>query len=193
MNQFVGSDHWGNPLLVNPGPGGWTPTTGWGSNIMLGIFLGYEGNDLWEISLETSGGNPTPVKILLDTTLKTVDTAAGDPNNTADLEIDGGDCKVFNQGQTITGTVIARDAHLAGWGLATLPPQPLGTPPGVGVPTPAGDIHQTPLTGVTWSLDTTHMRVCSYVMELVVVDRTIWDSGPTRHSVAIYRGFGVDA
>jgi len=192
--QFLGSDHWGNPVTVNPGPDGWTPATGWGSDIILGIFLGSYGDDLWEISMETTAG-PTgqTVKVLLDNTLKTADSAPGDPTNTADLEIDGGDCKVFNQGTLMTGTVIARDLHIGSWDLGTLPPQPPGTPAGVGVPTPSGGHADTPVAGLTWQLDTTQMRVCSYVMELVVVDRTIVNSGPSRRSVAIYRGFGIDA
>ncbi|HEB69258.1 MAG TPA: hypothetical protein ENI88_06520 [Desulfobulbus sp.] len=132
-------------------------------------------NILWEARMEVkpSGGGTmlTPwYKIQLDNTAPS-----------ADIHIDsGGDCKDFVEGVTLTGRFVARDIHFGHYSIRTLPTSLSPTSPA-----PAGGTSQTVLApGDAWSLNTSSMQPCGYVIELRVWDRTIVGSMPHQHNYA---------
>ncbi len=132
-------------------------------------------NILWEAQMEVknSGGGTalTPwYKIQLDNT-----------SPSADIHIDsGGDCKDFVEGITINGHFVARDIHFGHYNIRTLPTSLLPTNP-----VPANGTAQTAAPpGNTWSLTTSGMAPCGYVVELRVWDRTIVGSMPHHHNYA---------
>ena len=140
---------------------------------------GTAGNDKWEIKLEIMGqpGIATSVVQLKNSGIED-----------ARIHIDpatGGDCGRFAVGDMIKGAFVARDPYLSGYSLGTLP---FGTPPGVLTPTggtvqtpPAGPDPAPPPGGLSWSLDTTGMKPCGYVLQLSVVDKAIRNSVPFLH------------
>ncbi|MBR9919978.1 MAG: hypothetical protein GYB31_04005 [Bacteroidetes bacterium] len=103
----------------------------------------------------------------------------------------GGDCADFRVGDTISGIYSASDAHFNALSFRVLPTTIGGSPSGgsftAPAPLPAGGTM--PLVrrysgGVpnggeagNWSLDTSGMPRCGYVIELGVTDRTIVNSG----------------
>jgi hypothetical protein len=111
----------------------------------------------------------------------------------ADIQITsgGGDCADFRVGETISGTYSATDAHFNALSLRVLPTKIGGVPSGgsftAPAPLPPGGtmpVSRSYAAGVaatgesgTWSLDTTGMRPCGYVVEVGVTDRTIVNSG----------------
>ncbi len=132
-------------------------------------------NVLWEAQMEVklSGGGTTFTpwyKIQLDNI-----------NPSADIHIDsGGDCKDFVEGVTLNGHFVARDLHFGHYSLRTLPTSLLPTNPIPG----SGTTQTTSPPGNTWSLNTTAMKPCGYVVELRVWDRTIVGSMPHQHNSA---------
>lgn len=98
----------------------------------------------------------------------------------------GGNCADFTIGDIISGTYAAFDEHFGSLTLSVLPAQggSFTTPP----PLPAAPSPHMPLSrsyplvptggeAGTWSLDTTGMPRCGYVLEIGVTDRTIVNSG----------------
>jgi hypothetical protein len=105
-----------------------------------------------------------PVKVRLDNTAPTVDLK---------ITSGGGNCADFTIGDTISGVFTATDEHFGG---ASLSLQPANG----GVFTPASIAYPAAGTGVTdaaWSLDTTGLPRCGYVVRIVAGDRTIVNSG----------------
>jgi hypothetical protein len=146
------------------------------------------GDDLWEIRVEIVEPPPgTSVlattiwhHIQLDNTGPQVKPPLGVPMGppylvppTCDVTIDsGGDCKDFTVGITINGHFVARDSHFGRYTLAVLP-----TSMSPNTPTPNFGLVQTaPWIGDPWSLDTTGMTPCGYVVQVQAWDRTIVDS-----------------
>jgi len=110
------------------------------------------------------------------------------PDVTCEIHIDsGGDCKDFNKGTPITGHFTARDLHFGGFSLQTLPSSLL--PPN---PTTTPLISATTQTatfaagGHGWTLDTSKMAPCGYVILLQVWDRSIVNSQPGSHNYNYY-------
>jgi hypothetical protein len=133
------------------------------------------GDDLWELSLEVGGsGIVDSQRVQLDNTLN---AASVDPANAAHLAFDPGqlaqqNCGKFTAGMTITGTFDARDTFFGSWGLSlfpfTLPPFSLTT----SVPSTSSEAP----VGSTWSLNTSGLTPCGYVLALTVTDRAIVNS-----------------
>lgn len=112
-----------------------------------------------------------------------------------DITSGGGACADFTIGDVISGTYSATDEHFGDLRFVVLPPVISGNPSGgeFTSPAPYPGVDLMPLNraynagappGVptageagTWSLDTTGMPRCGYVVELGVWDRTIVDSG----------------
>ncbi len=149
------------------------------------------GDELWEIRLEmaTLAGAPegtTPwYRIQLDNTAPRRRPAAQPfepPPVTCHVQIDsGGDCKDFVQGTAIQGHFVAQDAHFGAFGLTTLPstlnpPQPATATPAT---SPTASFAAG---GDAWTLDTTGMTPCGYVVLLQVSDRAIVNSVPGQHN-----------
>jgi hypothetical protein len=136
------------------------------------------GDDRWEIRLETWTGNNVFLgatawhKIQLDNTAPE-----------AEISVVGGDCEEYNPGDVLNGHFVARDVvgfgdHFGHYTLDTLPDSV--SPPD---PTPAsGNTQTVAAPGDAWTLDTTGMQPCGYVIELKVWDRTIVDSLPYTHN-----------
>jgi hypothetical protein len=128
-------------------------------------------DDLWEIKLDARDAASNPLgevryRIQLDNTAPNVD-----------IHIDsGGDCKKFLVGETISGHVVAIDPnnHFGSYVLGVLPNT---LPGGTGVLTPTSSTVQTaPAPGDPWTLDTTGMSACAYVVYVQARDRTIVSS-----------------
>ena len=137
------------------------------------------GDELWEIQVEMWNSSETVQlgatpwhRVQLDNT-----------QPEAEITMDGGPCEEFNPGVTITGKFVARDPvgfgdHFGVYSLDTLPNSV--SPPD---PTPSSGITQTaPSPGNVWSLNTTGMTPCGYVILLNVWDRTIVGSMPGSHN-----------
>jgi hypothetical protein len=146
------------------------------------------GDELWEVRVEIVEPAPgtgilavTPWhRVQLDNTRPERKPPLGPLSPpTIDISIDsGGDCKDFTVGTTITGHFVARDIHFGAYTLSTLPASMLPNSP-----SPSYGLVQTaPSPGNTWTLDTTGMDPCGYVILLQAWDRTIVNSSPGGHN-----------
>jgi hypothetical protein len=139
-------------------------------------------DDLWEIKLDILGQPGVATHIIR---LKN--------SGIADARINinpafGGNCGTFHVGDTIDGAFVARDPYFAAYSLGLLPfaaPPGQLTPTSGAVQTPTAPPSVPPLPapppppgGTTWTLDTTGMKPCGYVLQLSVRDRAILDSVP---------------
>lgn len=136
------------------------------------------------LALKDPGGVVTPgspMKVQLDNTAPT-----------ADIHIDmGGDCKTFPLGSHLIGHFSAIDPFPDFFGQYRIGvlPDPLPSPP-MPPGTPAPPV--VPATGTSptgsfpgddqWSLDTTGMPDCGYVVRMWAVDRSIVNSVPGQHN-----------
>ena len=85
-----------------------------------------------------------------------------------------GDCGKFPIGATLQGNFVARDDYLSGYSL-TIDPN-VNTAP-AGVPSPSSGTSNTlPFPGDPWSLDTTGMKPCGYVLRVTASNRSIVNS-----------------
>ena len=177
---------------VTPGMGGWLAWPQWDSNTLgtLG-YINSTGDDLWETILEISGvGVVDTQRFQLDNTLN---AASLDPANAAHLAFDPGqiaatNCGKFTQGMTIHGTFDARDEWFGSWGFSLLP---FALPVGALTTSVAPSTSEAPV-GSTWSLDTSGLQPCGYVLRLSVADRAIVNSTWTGRSVPIDIGFCIE-
>ena len=99
-----------------------------------------------------------------------------------------GDCGKFPTGTLLTGNFVATDLNLGSYSLSVAPAV---NPAGVGVPSPSsGLVNTAPApTGDTWTLDTTGMEPCGYIIQVVAVDRTIVNSQSVGHVSSGSAGF----
>jgi hypothetical protein len=177
---------------ITPGAGGWTPWRSYHQNTegVLG-HIRVSGDDLWETSLEVSGsGVADTQRFQLDNTLN---AASVDPANAAHLAFDAAqiaqqNCGKFTQGMTIHGTYDARDTWFGSWGFSLLP-FPL---PSTALTTSVlASTSEAPV-GSTWSLNTSALGPCGYVLRLSVADRAIVDSYWLGHSTTVDIGFCIE-
>jgi hypothetical protein len=192
LNAFYASPVIGPGVWITPGPSGWTSWPTWSTN-QLGT-LGYfhsSGDDLWEIELEVMGSGVVDTqRVRLDNTLN---AASIDPANAAHLAFDPGqlsqqNCGKFTAGMTITGTYDARDTFFAAWSFELMPfPLPSGALT-TSVPMATSEAP----VGSTWSLDTTGLGPCGYVLRLHSADRAIINSVTTGRSVPVDIGFCLE-
>lgn len=90
-----------------------------------------------------------------------------------------GNCGKFPIGTNLTGTFVARDTYFGSYSLGV---EPGVNPPGTAVVLPSGGTVQTlPAPGNAWSLDTSQMIPCGYVVRVVVTDRAIVNSQSVGH------------
>ncbi|MEV6956765.1 hypothetical protein [Streptomyces sp. NPDC051183] len=185
--SFVKVDAGGFATIVTPAPDGQLPWPTWADNTLgqLGRFTP-GGNDLWQLQLELIGiGVVETRNVLMDNLVRGVVDPA-DPLNAGDLHLDtGGACRVPRG--TLTGRFVARDEHFLGWGISvhggpssTVPPTPLTVS--------ISPTTQTGLAGELFSLDTSALDACGYVVRLTVTDRAIVNSVSLGHGVTIERG-----
>lgn len=157
----------------------------------IGVW-GSSGNERWEIVLEIATA-PTDASVVSTSPWYRIQLDNLPPlppptlSPTIDIHIDAnGDCKDFNEGDTITGTFIADDTYFGGWSLTTEPNtaaipsnSPQATPFLAGTSPAPGPM------GHGWTLNTdspVHMKPCGYVVRLDVSDRSIVNSYPGSHN-----------
>lgn len=182
-----------DPYYVTPsiGPSSWhypDPGTDFfsyvGPTLNINQVLGYWtpiGDNPWELRLELADAGYSVVgstpwyRVQLDNTGPQRRPILDPP--TVDIWIDsGGDCMDFTPG-SVTGGFVARDTYFGAFTLATTPAS-LGPP----APMPASGTTQTPHhPGTSWSLDTSSMTPCGYVVTVHVWDRAIVGSMPGSH------------
>lgn len=135
------------------------------------------GDDLWDVQLDIQGVAG------VDTHRMQLDNTA--PEVAIDISNLGGNCGKFPVGTLLQGTFVARDAYLGAYSL--------GTAPFAGPVVPSGGSVQTPPSpGAAWSLNTTNMQPCGYIVSVSVVDRAIVNSGSVGHWVSASAGFCLE-
>jgi hypothetical protein len=144
------------------------------------------GDARWQVKLSTYDGAGTLVGI--DTHLIQLDNTA--PEASITIVTGAGDCGKFGSGTVLSGKFVARDEYL---GHYTLGVDPDVNPPGVGVPMPSfGQSNTVGAPGDNWSLNTTGMKPCGYVLRVVAVDRAIVNSQSVGHYAADSAGFCLE-
>ncbi len=188
-NPIYPVDKFGVTHTQNPDPAGFFPYLPQDQNQLSLLAYWYSsGDDLWEMMLEIADAldnvtGQTPwYRIQLDNTRPKTSAELVPP--TIDIHIDsGGDCKDFAVAPTseIDGHFVARDTYFGVWSLTTLP-STITPPP----PNPTALIPATTGTGAypgdPWTLDTSKMKPCGYVVMLQVWDRSIVGSYPGSHN-----------
>ena len=133
------------------------------------------GDDLWRITLEIADMADNPIfGSLPDTHLIQLDNTA--PQAVVHLD-NNLDCSRFNVGATLQGHFVAWDLNFGSYSMGSGPYSGPVTPSGGNSPTAA-----LPSIGSAWSLDTTNMTPCGYVVQLDVADRSIVNSSPGNHN-----------
>ena len=147
------------------------------------------GDELAEIRLEIfdMAGNPVPgavpdvQRVQLDNTW---------PEASIEITTGAGDCGKFSIGATLAGNFVARDKYFGRYSLVV---KPNVNPAGVGVPSPSSGTVQTAVApGDAWTLDTTGMKACGYIIEVHAWDRAIVNSIAVRHHRPDSAGFCLE-
>jgi hypothetical protein len=145
------------------------------------------GDASWVVKLSTFDGGGNLVGT--DTHLIQLDNTGPDASIT--ITTGTGDCGKFPIGTLLSGSFVARDDYLGSYSLGI---EPAVNPPGVGVPSPdSGLVNTSPAPGDAWSLDTTGMKSCGYVIRVVAVDRAIVNSQSVGHHSPDSAGFCLEA
>jgi hypothetical protein len=120
-----------------------------------------------------------------DTHLIQLDNTA--PDSQIEITSGAGNCGKFAPGTILTGTFVARDTYLSSYSIGVEPV--INTAP-IGVPTPSGGTVNTPTApGDPWTLDTTGMQPCGYIIRIVASDRAIVNSQSIGHHSPDSQGF----
>jgi hypothetical protein len=144
------------------------------------------GDAKWQVKLSTfdGGGNMVGEDIHL------IQLDNTGPKVSITITSGTGDCGKFQIGAILTGTFVARDTYLGSYSLGV---EPAVNDPGEGVPSPSSGLVETsPAPGDAWSLDTTGMISCGYVIRVSAVDRAIIDSQGVGHSASDSSGFCLE-
>lgn len=166
----------GTTYISNPDAGGYFEFQQYVNNIenLLGNW-GSFGDDLWQVKIEIADLFDNPVLgAVPDTHLIQLDNTA--PLASVDITTAGGDCGKFPVGTLLGGIFVARDVNFGFFSLGTLPFS--------GPISPSSGSVQTPVAGSSWSLNTTGMKSCGYVVEVDVADRSIVNSAWGAHNRA---------
>ena len=123
-----------------------------------------------------------------------VSLPAVDLTQDVDLVIDGGDCKLYKQGDIITGHLRVKDAHFSSWQLV-LQPSPHFPASPYPISSRSEVVSSSNLIGpdnLVWTLDTRTLDICGYTVRLIAHDRAILNSnGAIRHKASKSVGFAV--
>lgn len=134
------------------------------------------GDDLGQIYLEIAT-LPFPANVFATSAIHNLRLRHTAPE--AAISIDGGACDVIKPGTIMTGRFVARDTYFGTFGLSTAPASL--SPPAPSTAT-ASTSQTAPSPGDPWTLNTTGMAPCGYVVRVDVYDRTILNSGPSAHN-----------
>jgi hypothetical protein len=141
------------------------------------------GDLLWYVRLSVY--DPGGILQGTDTHLLQLDNTSPE----VDIQITSGlgNCGKFTPGTTISGTFVARDLHFGSYSLGV---EPAVNDPGEAVVVPSAGTVQTAVSpGDGWTLDTTGMRACGYIVRVVAGDRTIINSQSVGWPNAKSQGF----
>ena len=145
------------------------------------------GDAKWTVRLSTYNGGG----ILVGTDSHVIQLDNTGPEAAIAITSGTGDCGKFGPGTVLSGSFVARDDYLGSYSLGV---EPATNPPGVGVPSPSsGLVNTATAPGNGWTLDTTGMRPCGYVIRVVAVDRAIVNSQAVGHYAAMSVGFCLEA
>ncbi|MEP7118166.1 MAG: hypothetical protein ABI880_11330 [Acidobacteriota bacterium] len=146
------------------------------------------GDALWYVRLSVFDGggvlqgSPDVHRIQLDNT---------GPEAAIEITSGPGNCGKFPPDSVLTGTFVARDTYLASYSLGV---DPNVNDPGEAAVAPgSGFVNTAPSPGDAWTLDTTGMRACGYVVRVTVADRAILNSARNGHSSSDSAGFCLEA
>ncbi|NOT46982.1 MAG: hypothetical protein HOP17_04440 [Acidobacteria bacterium] len=149
------------------------------------------GDDAWIVRLTTYNGaaaNPFALQTGSDSHVVQLDNTGPE----ADIEITSGagSCGKFGPGDVLSGTFVARDKYLSGYSLGV---EPNVNDPGEAIPSPSsGSVNTAVAPGDNWTLDTTGMKPCGYVIRVVASDRAIVNSQGVGHHASDSAGFCLD-
>lgn len=145
------------------------------------------GDAVWQVRLTVfdgagvAQGSPDVHLLRLDNTA---------PEASIDITTGAGNCGKFLAGTVLAGTVVATDEFLASYSIGV---EPNVNDPGEALPSPGGGVVNTaPSPGNPWTLDTSGMRACGYVIRVVASDRAILNNSGNGHSAADSAGFCLD-
>jgi len=144
------------------------------------------GDAKWKVKLSTF--DPSGNFVSADEHLIQLDNT--EPDVSINITTGAGDCGKFPIGTMLAGNFVARDLYLGSY---TLHVEPAVNPAGVGVPSPNSGLVNTALSpGNSWSLNTSGMRPCGYVIRVIAIDRAIINSQAVGHWVPDSAGFCLE-
>jgi hypothetical protein len=145
------------------------------------------GDDKWIVRLRVFDAIGNPVGLPDEHMIQLDNTR---PEASITITSGSGDCGKFTVGTLLQGKFVARDLHFASYSLSVEPA--INTAP-VGVPSPnAGTVQTAVAPGDDWSLDTTDMRACGYVIRVIATDRAIVNSQSLGHQRVDSVGFCLE-
>lgn len=145
------------------------------------------GDTLWQIRMLIYDNTNTLVAIGAYHRLQLDNTR---PEAEITIQTGVGDCGKFSPGTPLTGKFVARDTYFKRFDLVV---KPTLSPPGVVHPSPSSGVIQTGVSpGNTWTLDTTGMQPCGYIIEVHSYDRAVVNSGHSGHHRAASAGFCLE-
>jgi hypothetical protein len=141
-----------------------------------------QGDDLWDVKLDIQG--------VAGVDQRRLQLHNSGPDVSIEIDVLAGNCGKFPVGTLLGGRFVARDEYLASQGLGTAP-----FAPPAGALNPSGPQYvQTALPpGDAWTLDTTNMKPCGYVIEVAASSRAIYNSSPSYTSRSASAGFCLEA
>lgn len=112
------------------------------------------------------------------------------PEASIDITIGAGNCGKFQSGTVLSGNFVARDDYFGSYSLGV---EPAINDPGEAIPNPgSGNVQTVAAPGNSWTLDTTGMSPCGYVIRVVASDRAIVNSQSVGHHVSDSAGFCLE-
>jgi hypothetical protein len=144
------------------------------------------GDAKWYVRLSTYDGGG----VLQGTDTHVIQLDNTWPEASIDITLGAGNCGKFQPGTVLSGNFIARDDYLGSYSLGV---EPAVNDPGEAIPTPSSGLVQTAAApGDVWTLDTTGMKPCGYVIRVVAVDRAIINSQGVGHVNSDSAGFCLE-
>lgn len=109
------------------------------------------------------------------------------PDVSIEITSGAGNCGKFTPGDVLTGNFVARDDYMASY---TLSVEPAINPAPEAIPVPSAGFTNTAVApGDPWTLDTTGMDPCGYIIRVVAVDKAIVHSQSVGHHSPASAGF----
>jgi hypothetical protein len=128
------------------------------------------GDALWHVRLRVYNGGG----ILQSTDQHRIQLDNTAPEASIEITTGAGDCGKFGSGAVIGGNFVATDLRMHSWSLSV---EPAINDPGEAIPSPSSGLVNTAVApGDAWTLDTTGMDPCGYIIRVVAADRAIVNS-----------------